>query len=85
MTVQINGILEPQATSVPPEKSAKEQVEDLLQEMREAKHHEKSIPKTLTDMLLDGLSHKDFPALHCAHVQLRLNMESQNKKIDVFF
>jgi len=55
-------------------KSAQEQVEDLLREMREAKHQQKGIPETLTDKLLNGLSHKDFPALRRARVQL--NMES---------
>ena len=58
-------------------------VENLLQEMRKAKHQQLSIPETLTDKLLNGLSHKNFSALH--HAQVQLNMESQNKKIDVFF
>ncbi|KAF8804557.1 hypothetical protein BYT27DRAFT_7259038 [Phlegmacium glaucopus] len=43
--IQVDSIPEPQASSVPPEKSAQEQVEDLLQEMREAKHRQKSIPR----------------------------------------
>jgi len=59
---------------MPSVKSTKEQVEDLLREMREAKRHQESIPETLTDELLNGLSHKDFPALRRARV--RLNMES---------
>jgi hypothetical protein len=51
--------------------------------MKQAKRHQVSIPETPTDNLLNGLSHKDFPALRCAHVQL--NLESRNKKINVFF
>lgn len=51
--------------------------------MKQAKHHQASIPETPTDNLLNGLSYKDFPALRRARV--RLNLESRNKKIDVFF
>jgi hypothetical protein len=69
--------------SMPYVKSAKERVEDLLQEMRKEKHHQENISETLTDVLLNGLSHKDFPALRRARVWL--NLESRNKKIDVFF
>jgi hypothetical protein len=64
-------------------KSAKEQVEDILREMKEAKHRQETIPETPTDNLLNGLSYKDFPALCRARAQL--NIESRNKKIDVFF
>lgn len=71
------------AAAAAPVKSAKEQVEELLQEMKKTKRCQESIPETLTDNLLNGLSYKDFPALRRARVQL--NMESQNKKIDVFF
>ena len=63
--------------SMPYVKSAKERVEDLLEEMRKEKHHQENISETLTDVLLNGLSHKDFPALCRARVWL--NLESQNK------
>jgi hypothetical protein len=68
---------------VPSVKCAKEQVEDILQEMRKLKRLQETIPKTRTDNLLNGLSYKDFPALR--HARAQLNIKSQNKKIDVFF
>ena len=81
---QPSGIVELEASSaVPSVKSAKKQVEDILQEMKKLKQLEETISKTQTDNLLNGLSYKDFPALCCAHAWL--NIESQIKKLMFFF
>ncbi|KAF8507884.1 hypothetical protein BU17DRAFT_100179 [Hysterangium stoloniferum] len=72
--IQASGITELEASSVPPMKSEKEQVENILREMKEAKCHQETIPETPTDNLLNGLSYKDFPAL--CRARARLNIES---------
>jgi hypothetical protein len=70
-------------TASPQAKSAKERVDELVEEMKKDKLLQDKIPEDTMDQLLSGLSYKDFPILHRARAKLAV--ASRNKKIDVFF
>jgi hypothetical protein len=45
---------------------AREKVKGLLQDLHKGRCPKDNSPETTTDQFLNGLSYKDFPALHCA-------------------
>ena len=63
--------------------AARKDVEELLRQLREGRHPHDDSLETATDELLNGLSHKDFPALHRARAELMV--KAKDKKLDIFF
>jgi len=64
-------IPKPMASESQP-KSAREQVEELVAELKKAKDLQDKISEDKTDQLLNRLSFKDFPLLCCAHAKLTI-------------
>ncbi|CAA7261901.1 unnamed protein product [Cyclocybe aegerita] len=64
-------------------RSAKEEVEELLKQLRNGCRPLDDSPETRTDVLLNGLCYKDFPMLRRALA--KLTVKSKDKKLDVFF
>ena len=46
--------------------AARKDIEELLRQLREGQRPHDDSLETATDEILNRLSHKDFPALHCA-------------------
>jgi hypothetical protein len=63
--------------------AARQEVEKLLQELREGRRPHNDSPETATDQILNMLSHKDFPALRRAWA--KLTVKAKDKRLDVFF
>ncbi|CAA7260788.1 unnamed protein product [Cyclocybe aegerita] len=64
-------------------RSAKEEVKELLKQLRNGCRPSDDSPETRTDVLLNGLCYKDFPMLRRALA--KLTIKSKDKKLDVFF
>ncbi|KAJ3492884.1 hypothetical protein NLJ89_g11145 [Agrocybe chaxingu] len=64
-------------------RSAKEEVEELLKQLRNRRRPSDDSPETRTDVLLNGLCYKDFPMLH--HALAKLTVKSKDKKLDLSY
>jgi hypothetical protein len=62
---------------------ARQQVEAMLKDIREGRKPQDNGMDTTSDLALNQLHYKDFPALRRA-VE-KLTMKSRDKKLDVFF
>ena len=60
-----------------------QRVEELLRQLQEGRCPQDYSPETITDQILNKLSHKDFGSLRSAWAEL--TVKAKDKKLDVFF